>query len=86
MEQRFPWQFLLILIGISFLFTAAANFSRFSVIVAIMLHALFNTNSGIGNGLLQGLPKRLHEMLIYTLVVFVCGAFLGVLELRMRSK
>ncbi len=81
-----PRQFLLILIGISFLFTAAANLSRFNVIVAIMLHALFNTNSGIGNGLLYGLPKRSPEMLIYTLAVFVCGTLLGFLELGMRTK
>ncbi len=73
-----PWQFLLILIGISFLFTGAANLSRFNVIVAVVLHASFNTSSGVSNALLQNLPKRAHEMLIYTFAVFISGTVVGV--------
>jgi uncharacterized protein len=72
-----PWQFLLILVGISFLFTAAANISRFSVVVAIVLHAFFNTSSGLGNALTSGLPRRPHEMMIYTFVVFGSGVVVG---------
>ena len=72
-----PWQFFLILIGISFLMTAAANLSKFSVIVAVVLHAFFNTSSGLGNALKSGLPIRAHEMTIYTFTVFLCGTVIG---------
>jgi hypothetical protein len=57
-----PWQFLSILVGISFLFTAAANISKFNVVVAIVLHAFFDTSTGLGNALKNGLPRRSHEM------------------------
>jgi len=76
-----PWQFLLILVGISFLFTAAANISRFNVLVAIVLHAFFNTSSGLGNALTNGLPRRSHEMLVYTFVVFGSGVVVGLAAL-----
>ena len=76
-----PWQFLLILVGISFLFTAAANFSKFNVVVAIVLHAFFNTSSGLGNALTRGLPRRPHEMMIYTFVVFGGGVVVGLVAL-----
>jgi len=76
-----PWQFLLILIGIAFLFTAAANISKFNMLVAIVLHAFFNTSSRLGNALMAGLPRRSHEMMIYTLVVFVGGTVVGLAAL-----
>jgi membrane protease YdiL (CAAX protease family) len=79
-----PWQFLLILIGVSFLMTAAANLSKFSVIVAIVLHAFFNTSSGLGNALKNGLAIRAPEMLIYTLTVFACGTAIGLAVLRLQ--
>lgn len=72
-----PWQFVLILIGISFLLTAAANLSKFNVIVAIVLHAFFNTSSAMSNALTFGLPPRAHEMTIYTIFVLVCGSVVG---------
>jgi membrane protease YdiL (CAAX protease family) len=77
-----PWQFLLILTGIAFLFTAAANISKFNVLVAIVLHAFFNTSSRLGNTLTGGLPRRPHEMMIYTIVVFVGGVVVGLAALR----
>ncbi len=77
-----PWQFLLILAGISFLFTAAANISKFNVLVAIVLHAFFNTSSGLGIALTNGLPRRPHEMMIYTFVVFGAGVLVGLATLR----
>ena len=77
-----PWQFLLILIGISFLFTAAANASRFSVLVAIVLHAFFNTSSAMVNALTHNLPERSHAMLIYTFCVFGSGLSFGLIALR----
>jgi membrane protease YdiL (CAAX protease family) len=79
-----PWQFLLILTGISFLFTAAANISKFSVIVAIVLHVFFNASSSLGNALGKGLPTRSHEMVVYTFVVCACGTTIGVAALKLR--
>ncbi len=79
------WQFLLIVTGIAFLFTAAASISKFNVLVAIVLHAFFNTSSRLGNALIAGLPRRSHEMTIYTLVVFVGGVVVGLAALRIIS-
>lgn len=81
-----PWQFLLILVGISFLFTAAANISKFNVLVAIVLHAFFNTSSGLGNALTNGLPRRPHEMMIYTFVVLGSGVVVGLSALWVYRK
>jgi membrane protease YdiL (CAAX protease family) len=81
-----PWQFLLILVGIAFLLTAAANISKFNVVVAIVLHAFFNTSSGLANALMLALPRRSHEMTIYTFVVLVGGVTVGLAALRMRGN
>jgi uncharacterized protein len=81
-----PWQFLLILVGIAFLFTAAANISKFNVVVAIVLHAFFNTSSGLGNALTPGLPRRTNEMMIYTFVVFIGGVVVGLAALRVYGR
>jgi membrane protease YdiL (CAAX protease family) len=81
-----PWQFLLILVGIGFLLTAAANISKFNVVVAIVLHAFFNTSSGLGNALTQGLPRRPNEMMIYTLVVFGGGVVVGLAALWVHGR
>ena len=80
-----PWQFLLIVTGISFLLTAAANLSKFNVIVAIVLHAFFNTSSAMSNALTYGLPTRAHEMTVYTFFVLICGATLGITALRVGA-
>lgn len=77
-----PWQFLLIMLGVSFLLTAAANLSRFNVLVAILLHAFFNTSSAMANALTNGLPRRAHEMTVYTFLVLICGTALGIIALR----
>jgi membrane protease YdiL (CAAX protease family) len=81
-----PWQFLLILMGVSFLLTAAANISKFTVVVAIVLHAFFNTSSGLGNVLTNGLPRRPHEMMIYTFVVFIGGVAVGLAALWVHGR
>lgn len=82
-----PWEFLLILTGISFLFTAAANIGKFNVLVAMILHAFFNTSSRIGNTLSQNLlPRRPHEMVIYTFVVLIFGTAIGTIGLLMCGK
>ena len=81
-----PWQYLLILIGISFLFTAAANVSNFNVIVAMALHAFFNTSSRLSNNLTANLPRRPHEMTNYTLVVLACGVTTGLAILAVSGK
>ncbi len=81
-----PWQFLLILVGISFLFTTAANISKFNVWVAIVLHAFFNTSGGLGNALTHGLSRRSHEMMIYTFIVLGVGVVLGLAGLRVQGR
>jgi len=49
---------LLIVTGIAFLLTAAANLSKFNVIVAIVSHAFFNHSSAMTEALVQDLPSR----------------------------
>jgi membrane protease YdiL (CAAX protease family) len=81
-----PPEFLLILVGISFLMTAAANISKFNIVVAVVLHAFFNTSSGLGNTLTSGLPRRAHEMVIYTFAVLICGGVLGLAGILLHGK
>jgi membrane protease YdiL (CAAX protease family) len=78
------WQFLLIVVGISFLMTAAANISRFNILVAILLHAFFNTSSGLVNAFTHGLPLRSYQQTSYALTALVCGVVLGAMALRLR--
>ena len=78
------WQFLLIEVGISFLLTAAANISRFSILIAILLHAFFNTSTGLVNALTHSLPPRSYPQTSYALTVFACGVVLGATTLRLR--
>jgi membrane protease YdiL (CAAX protease family) len=80
-----PWKFLLVLTGVSFLLTATANISKFNVFVAIVLHSFFNTSSGLGNALTNGLPRRSHEMMIYTFVVFIGGVVVGLAVLWVHA-
>ena len=80
------WQFLLILVGIAFLMTAAANLSKFNVIVAIVLHAFFNSSSAMSNALTNGLPRRAQEMTVYALVVLACGVVFGMVGLWWSKK
>lgn len=68
-----PWEYCLTLIGVSFLLTLASNLARFSVIIAILLHAFFNISSRVLGALLAGLPTRDHDNLIYSIIVFACG-------------
>ena len=77
-----PWQFLLIEIGISFLLTAAANISRFNILVAILLHAFFNTSAGLVNALTYNLTPRVYPQTSYALTVFLCGVVLGIVSLK----
>ncbi len=81
-----PWQFLLILIGVSFLLTAAANHSRFNVLVAIVLHAFFNTSTGMVNALTHNLLPRPYPVLLYTFAVFGFGTVLGVALIRYHNR
>ena len=61
--------------------------AKFGVIVALVLHAFFNTSSALVNALTQDLPNRNHLILIYTLTVFATGTLLGlaILEMQMRA-
>jgi uncharacterized protein len=72
-----PWQFLLIITGVTFLLTAAANISRFNILVAILLHAFFNTSARLVNSLTNNLPPRPHQETRYTFTVLCCGVVLG---------
>jgi uncharacterized protein len=76
-----PWEYVLILVGIAFLFTATANIAKFNVIVAMVLHAFFNTSSQLGNSLSAGIARRPHEILIYTFVVLSAGLVIGLATL-----
>lgn len=81
-----PWEFLLILVGISFLFTATANISKFNILVTMALHAFFNTSGRLENSLSAGFPRRPHEMVIYTFVVLAGGLTIGLAALQARRK
>lgn len=81
-----PLQFVFILLGVGFLLTAAANLAKFGVLVAIVLHAFFNTSSAMGNALTHELPSRQNVMVVYTSAVFVCGTLLGLAILAMHKK
>jgi membrane protease YdiL (CAAX protease family) len=72
-----PWEFLLTLLGASFLLTAAANLSRFGVLVAILLHAFLNTSTGMVNALTHELPPRLYPQVSYAVALLVSGTALG---------
>jgi membrane protease YdiL (CAAX protease family) len=72
-----PWQFFLIVMGAAFLLTAAANLSKFSVLVAMLLHSFFNTSAGLVNALDHDLPPRPYPTTSYALAVLVCGVVLG---------
>jgi uncharacterized protein len=81
-----PWQLVLILIGVSFLLTAAANLSQFNILVAILLHALFNTSAGLVNALTHGLPPRAFPQTSYALTVLLGGVVLGTMSLAFATN
>lgn len=76
-----PWQFVLILLGASFLLTATANLSRFNIVVAILLHAFLNTSTAMVNALTHNLPPRPYPMVSYSLAVFSFGTLFGLVVL-----
>ena len=63
------WAFLLILLAETLLMTYGANISGLSLIVAVLMHATFNTCSKLFNGLIASAPIRPHPSpaLIFTL-------------------
>jgi uncharacterized protein len=81
-----PWQFVLILLGASFLLTAAANLSRFNILVAILLHALFNTSPALLNALTHNLPPRPYTQTNYSLTVLALGTAIGAAALLVRAR
>lgn len=84
-----PGQYVLILIGVSFLMTTAANLGKFTVIVAIVMHAFFNTSSRMLNALTPYLPPRTDSprlyMWLYTLAILACGTVIGLAALGNRG-
>lgn len=79
-----PWQFFLVEVGVSFLLTAAADISRFNILVAILLRAFFNTSPGLVNALTYSLPPRSYPQTSYALMVFVCGVVFWTMTLGLR--
>lgn len=64
------WQYFLVLTGVSLVFTVALKDTRFSILVAIMLHAFFNISTGLIGALTAHVPTRQHDNLIYSVVLF----------------
>jgi membrane protease YdiL (CAAX protease family) len=77
-----PWQYVLILIGVSLLLTWAANLARFGILVAIVLHAFFNVSSGLLSALIGKLPTRSHDMVVYAFAVCGTGIVFGSIGFR----
>jgi membrane protease YdiL (CAAX protease family) len=77
-----PWQYVLILIGVSLLLTWAANLARFGILVAMVLHAFFNTSSRLLGALIGNLPTRSHDMVVYTFVVCATGIVVALVGFR----
>lgn len=69
------WIFLLILIGLAVIMTYGVNLARFSVIVAIVMHAAFNTVSRFLNGLFANIQP--HTPIPFDLVLAICGLFVA---------
>jgi CAAX protease family protein len=63
------WGFAAILICMSILMTWATNLGRFSVVIPMLMHVLFNLSSGVFGAVCQGIPTRVPEL----------PAFLGVM-------
>jgi len=59
------WAYTLMLVSVSILFTYAVNISHGSVLVAVLLHATFNTSFGILAGLCHGVPTRSPDLPYY---------------------
>jgi uncharacterized protein len=77
-----PWQYVLILVGVSLLLTWAANLARFGILVAMVLHAFFNTSSRLLGALIGNLPTRSHDMMIYAFAVCFTGMVIGLVGFR----
>jgi membrane protease YdiL (CAAX protease family) len=77
-----PWQYVLILVGVSLLLTWAANLARFGILVAMVLHAFFNTSSRLLGALIGNLPTRSHDMMIYAFAVCFTGMVIGFVGFR----
>jgi len=59
------WGYAIWVIGLSILITFVFNISRGSIIICILMHALFNTSAILLGGLLGNVPLRPHSWLIY---------------------
>lgn len=65
------WIYLLILTGLSFLFTVSTNLARFAVLPAFLIHAMFNTVSRFLNGMFQ--HTQPSAPVSFELVMALCG-------------
>jgi membrane protease YdiL (CAAX protease family) len=81
-----PWQYVLILVGVSLLLTWATNLARFGILVAMVLHAFFNTSSRLLGALIGNLPTRSHVMVIYAVAVCATGIVIGLAGFRLLPR
>lgn len=75
------WAFALMLVAASILFTYAVNLSRGSALVAILLHATFNTSFGILASLCHGIPTRNPDLPYY-----LCAAVVTALATSLLTR
>lgn len=78
-----PWQYMLILVGVSLVLTVSANLARFGIVVAMGLHAFFNMTSALIGPLTPGIPARSHYAAIFALVVLFVGALVNLVFFRL---
>ncbi|MEO8127247.1 MAG: CPBP family intramembrane glutamic endopeptidase [Bryobacteraceae bacterium] len=71
------WVYIIIVCGLSIIMTFAANLSRFSVITAVLLHAVFNTVSKYLAGLFASTQPA--TALPFDLVMGLCGMAVALL-------
>ncbi len=75
------WAFTLTLVALTVILTFAVNISRGSVLIAILLHATFNTSFSILASLCHGLPERSPDLPYY-----LCAVVTTALALRGHPK
>lgn len=63
------WAFTIILITLSVFLTLGSNLSRFSAVVPILIHAVFNTSSRLLAALCQAVPTRQPDLRFYLIAV-----------------
>ncbi len=80
-----PWTYALILLGVSVILSLGANLARFSIVVPIAIHAIFNTVSRFLAGLFAETQPLVQ--IPFTVVMAVSGvAVAGLLLLATKGR